>query len=98
MWMASGNGSRRMRMFGQVTAAALICMAAVAFGAATSHEIAANTPAATRHLDSQYGCDYGYHEEQQHTCVAVQIPDHAYLNSLGDDWNCERGFERVQNH
>ena len=67
-------------MLGQVTAAALIFMAAVAFSAETSHEIAPNNPAATQHLDAQYGCDYGYHEEQ-HTCVAVQVPDHAYLNS-----------------
>src|ERR1700742_4253512 len=43
--------------------------------------------------DPVYGCHYGY-SQRGTTCIPVHVPEHAFLNSFGDDWTCDRGFQR----
>ena len=40
---------------------------------------------------SGWECDRGYRKVDQ-SCVAIAVPDNAYLDSSGDRWKCERGF------
>jgi len=28
--------------------------------------------------------------------VAIVVPENGYLNSLGSDWRCDRGFRKVE--
>jgi len=58
------------------------------------------TPAGTAEMAShamfrEYGlaCGPGY-EQQRGKCVAIRIPQHAFLDPIGDAWECERGFQR----
>jgi hypothetical protein len=42
------------------------------------------------HYNPAYGRQYGYMQEGS-SCTAVRVPAHAYLNSMGDEWDCQRG-------
>jgi len=68
----------------EVTAKVLVPMA----------EASAAAAAPARHFT---GCGYGYRDVNQH-CLPVQPPPHAFVNSMGDDWACERGFTRKDDH
>lgn len=83
------------------TATVIACTAVIACSTgswvqkAWSAEPAAATPGRPAlHRNSTYGCDFGY-REQGAGCTLVRPPAHAYLNSIGEDWKCERGFHRA---
>src|ERR1700752_3764926 len=42
-------------------------------------------------------CDRGYQDELG-TCVAVKVPQHAFLDSFGDGWECARGYHLDGEH
>src|SRR5262249_25841640 len=98
----SGANALRPAVWTSTSAAAPISVgtstsAASPTSVGTPTSAAAPTPDSTgqaSHFDSRYGCKYGYHQRDQ-MCVPVDVPAHAYLNSFGDDWKCDRGFRRV---
>jgi hypothetical protein len=58
------------------------------------------TPAGTAEMSShamftEYGpaCGPGY-EQRQGKCVAIRVPQHAFLDPIGDAWECVSGFQR----
>jgi hypothetical protein len=58
------------------------------------------TPAGTAEMSShamftEYGpaCGPGF-EQRQGKCVAIRVPQHAFLDPIGDAWECQRGFQR----
>ena len=53
-------------------------------------EAAVAAPASTSHFE---GCKYGARDVNEH-CLPMKLPPHAFLNSIGDNWACERGFTR----
>jgi hypothetical protein len=66
-------------------------------GGASAQEAGVDVPA-NAFPTSSYGrgwaCQRGYKMEEQ-ACVAIHVPENAYLDSLGDRWRCDRGYSKV---
>ncbi len=35
-------------------------------------------------------------KQVNHRCEEIQVPEHAFLESTGNCWQCERGYKRVK--
>ena len=40
-------------------------------------------------------CERGF-KRVEGECQPIEVPEHAFLSSNGNDWTCERGFRRVE--
>ena len=97
-WRKSGEPAARIgqRLCEHVMRllALAVVLAGLSGAALAQDEDAARPPNShPERYGSGWECDWGYQEEDG-TCVAVNVPANAYLTPLGASWECRRGFRR----
>src|SRR6185503_2723898 len=67
---------------------------AVGFAQSASVDLPENSYSTGTRYGRAWECDHGYRETAD-TCVRVEVPQHAFLNAMGDTWKCERGYRKA---
>ena len=63
-------------------------------GLCTKIELPQNAFLTTVAYGRGWDCERGFRAVDNNSCVAVEVPQGAYLEASGDRWKCERGYRR----
>ena len=63
-------------------------------GTCVELDIPKNAYATGRSYGTGWACRRGFKEVSGERCVAIFVPENAFLRSSGFDWQCKRGFRQ----